>query len=228
VKSVFRLLISIFILLILPACQPKLKPAELDILGTESCQPSCWRGIIPGETTAEDTIKVLQGWQTNGKGTWKRNTGNKDDLHWDYICWLEEVWPEICLTINDNVVSKVSLNISSPSSLKLRDVIDKYGHPDGYTLTLCPDCSDYGVFLYYPDRGIIVLAGSNWLTRLKNREVGQLVLSPDMKITHAIFTEQMDREEILKFSFGSNADIQLILKNYYPWNGYGAIPQSTP
>jgi hypothetical protein len=203
-----------------------LKPVELDILGTESCQPSCWRGIIPGETTAEDTIQILQGWQNDGKGTWKRNTGSKDDLHWDYICWLEEVWPEICLTVRDNVVSEIRLIISTPSSLDLKDIIENYGYPDGYTISLCPDCSDYGAFLYYPDRGTIFLAGSNWLTRLKNKGVGQLVLSPDMKITYAIFTKQMGREEMLKFSFGENTDIQLVLKNYRYWNGYGEIPQS--
>jgi hypothetical protein len=36
----------------------------------------------------------------------------------------------------------------------------------------------------------------------------------------------MGREEMLKFSFGENTDIQLVLKNYRYWNGYGEIPQS--
>jgi hypothetical protein len=223
-KSILKLLTFIGFALMISGCQPNLKSVELDILGTKSCRPSCWREIIPGETSAEDTIAILQDWQNDGKGTWKRNTGSKDHLHWDYICWLEDVWPEICLTVSNDIVSEIRLSISFPYSLELKDIIKNYGYPDGYRVIFCIDCPDYGVSLYYPDKGVIIFAGSNWLTRLKNRGVGQLILSPDMKITHAILTKQMDREEMLKFSFGENIDIQLILKNYFEWNGYGEIP----
>lgn len=177
---------------ILSGCSRKLKPAELDVLGTENCTQPCWRGIVPGITTADETINVFQSWQAENKGKWKRNTGSNDVLSWDYICWLEENWPEICLTVDDqNIISKVDLRFSSPS-LRLKDVIEKYNYPDGYTIELCVDCSGYIITVYYPEYGLFFLF----------RGSGKLQITQTMKISRAVFFAPTDREVLINNKVG--------------------------
>jgi len=216
-KSILKLSVFVFASLILSGCQSKLKPVELDVIGNESCQPPCWRGIIPGKTTADETIRIFQKWQMEDKGTWKRNTGEKDHLKWDYICWVEEVWPEICLKLESDIVESIDLRISSPQSIHLEDIIEKYEEPDGFTLELCPDCSGYGISIYYPKAGLFFTAGGK----------GKLQITPKMLITRAIFVKSTDREGMIKLLFGTER-IEDNEVGYKEWSSYGIISEMNP
>lgn len=192
-----------FVLLscILVGCLSIPKSRELDILGTESCTPPCWRGITPGVTTAEEAISLFQDWQSNNEGTWKRNTGTNDVISWDYMCWIEKFFPETCMDIDSNdVISEIDLTISF-SFLRLRDIIKKYGSPDGYTMELCVDCSGYGITIYYPENGLLfTFSGS-----------GKIKVTPTLRISRAIFFAPSKQKEVVD-EIG-----------YRPWTGYGVI-----
>ena len=183
---------------ILVGCSSISKSRDLDILGTESCAPPCWRGITPGVTTAEEAISLFQDWQSNNQGTWKRNTGTNNVISWDYICWSEKFFPETCMDIDSNdLISEIDLTISF-SFLKLRDIIEKYGNPDGYTSELCVDCSGYGISIYYPEKGLLfTFSGS-----------GKIQIIPTLKISRAIFFAPSNQKQVVD-EIG-----------YRPWTGY--------
>ncbi|MBL8097907.1 MAG: hypothetical protein JNK81_01935 [Anaerolineales bacterium] len=194
-----RSLSFILLFLILVGCSRSLKPTELDVLGTEDCKPPCWRGITPGKITVDETITIFQNWQVENKGMWKRNTGTNNVISWDYVCWRDRVGPQICLEVGDNnLISKVDLRFYS-SSLKLEDIIEIYGQPDGYKIDLCPDCSGYGISIYYIENGLIFSFGAS----------GKLQITPKMKFSRALFLDQ--------------ETIEIYKEGYIEWSGYGPI-----
>ena len=42
-----------------------------DLIGTEDCQPPCWNGIIPGETSVDEAAEIIKLLDL-GKLSWER------------------------------------------------------------------------------------------------------------------------------------------------------------
>ena len=103
-----------------------------DWLNSPSCNPPCWEGIVPGETTFEGAHQILI---SNSRVI--NVVKQTNDKSWDYIVWdflpvnINEKINEggIIEASKDGTIGIISLRIGKGGIL-LGDIIKKFGEPD--------------------------------------------------------------------------------------------------
>lgn len=97
----------------------------LDFIHDETCASPCLGNIIPGETSENDALKIIQERRSFGFCVYKDLT-NKGGIR--YInCQSKNV--NIDFTLNKGIITTI---IIAPNNfIELRTIINKFGYPDG-------------------------------------------------------------------------------------------------
>jgi len=171
------LLVSIFIL----SCRSIIHSQDTDDIGSDNqlislfiddtCSAPCWFGIIPGESTSQDSKMVLK---ENSDLFFvfpsdETNVYSADGLLIDgyvQLYWKEQelIIPSrrtITIGVNDSIVDFILSSVQA--QLSISDVITTYGNPDLVSLYFG---QTYDLSLIYIDESIVVS-----LTILKDTEV---------------------------------------------------------
>lgn len=162
------ILAALLVLISLCVLSLQERTADRSILTDDPCAAPCWQGIVPGKTTIDEALAIL------------------DTLGFDYSRFDSEVqWYTYAYYRDDgfgfpgNVLwgplfgdstSVAVMRLGLEFELTLQEVLDKYGPPEKFQafrgdLPTLPDGHVLGavVMLFYPQRG---LAFESWIAGL--------------------------------------------------------------
>ena len=111
------------------------KLVDTSLLTGDPCEPPCWQGLTPGESTKEDVEKALPNLAFIDQQSVKWDNDPYGWNGWIYIDWRtqasKDVYDFTVLRINpEGVLNDISIRLDY--SVKFRELVDRFGDPDGF------------------------------------------------------------------------------------------------
>ena len=154
-----RLLPAILLglILLISACgpEPQIRSDTLlqdnSLITGEPCGPPCWRGIIPGETTWNDAIAIIEDDVTLDE----LQTRADDESDQIVAAWAQADGDGCCQMITQDGDTVSFLVLQTTPDMPLSGIIDFYGDPTYLIGELLSDSQ--GVFhLFYPEIPMLI------------------------------------------------------------------------
>jgi hypothetical protein len=210
----------------------KAEPLKILSLSEDVCDPPCWMGIFPDETSFTDALKIvkeLEFFSQNGDLIVEANkiiliptyAEIVVDDNKEFILWQSGVEQNAHIAFENGIVSLISFYIPET---KLGNVIEKYGTPDSYYTYSVENVVEgetekyFGMDIFYPETGLVFGV------------VGREPISDDSVVLNVTFTHPGTVEEIVAeyLSPGLPGQNVIVRLEYFPWEGYGVCPQGLP
>ena len=190
-----------------------------------ACDPPCWRGIIPGETTYEGVDHILKSASdlslrsrrttSDGSEQWLfRFTGfrPKDEME-EFILGL---WNDVVGT--EGVVE--SINVSPYPLRSAQEVVDQFGPPEKMVATRTGrEIVRYEAYLYYPGKGAI------FHLILGPPQRSQLTLSPSDVVYIQTYFGPRSVDELLA---SASIFVPGLAYRSFGETGWGLVPWNSP
>lgn len=150
------------VLLCLGLCAGCGEPPPLDtgLLTGEPCEPPCWQGLTPGESTLQEVNEFIRTtrWvnpQTLYRSGLYRAGGERVGLSIRWHSTAGGYGIRNRFTIHGGVLDSITINPDYP--LTLERLFERYGPPDKYVARLSgPEILYVDVTLFYPTHGFTV------------------------------------------------------------------------
>lgn len=223
-KRIFLVLGIIFIFL--SGCGGKQNEENIIdsyLLRDSNCLPPYFYGITPGETTKEEAVDILQ---SLGARNLESNPG--------ILTWRDSTGLRTYFILIDDIVVKISFVglFQREQEIYLKDAIDRFGHPEVYDIVFYHHGDGHLIIVFYPTKGIIVVAGTGINEQWYKRELLLWIrrdIYPVMRISEIDFIKP-------------NEDLEQFLQDYWDtfyiegkkptthsfdpvyWHGYGDFP----
>jgi hypothetical protein len=193
----------------------------------EPCMPPCWQGLVPGESTEEDVMAVLETAPfVEGGSIMRAQTSDGDEatIRWGSSASDLRTSAGV-IYITNGRVSLIDIQIEY--RLTRQELVSIIGEPDGYFVLEIqhsgPRCFSYSVPFIWLEEGFV--AGPS-LTRRDPVPKGEDLLSPDMFfIEYAYYSSPFSRPMDALMGTGlDEASAQLAeAKTYREWQGFDTI-----
>ncbi len=138
-------------------------PLDMSLLTGEPCEPPCWQGLIPGESTEEDVAEFMSttrfvDTRSVRRGSYTRSTRGGEEVAGVTIHWRSSAGLlSTCnyFSIEEGVLKYIT--ICPYRGVTLGRLIDRYGPPEKY-IARRPISGPlyYDVTLFYPTHGFTV------------------------------------------------------------------------
>lgn len=189
------------------------------ILTSTGCDPPCWNGIHPGQTSSSQVYGILDTLNGVGKdsvmGEYDRNF-NLTKIYWFFQRPVEDASGSVY--IEDDQVTAIT--ISTINSLRLADLFDKLGQPDEYWTEIGhgEDREYLEVILLYPTKGylasvIIDIEGG----------ADQVEIQPETPVFRVTYFAPEMFQELLKTRMLIDRPASARIGAFQPWSGFGTI-----
>lgn len=213
-KNFYRIFYLIIVCIIFSGCLEI--PSESIIFNKNTCQLPCWSGIIPGETTLDEAIILLQNNKDICSSMIQKTLIEPND---SYIF-------EICQTYRENIgiirgkagfVEEITIGYPDQNSFRLYEIIHLIGDPDGYVAMKTErEVHWLETLIVYKNLGVILDSGFTM------NEYDKPSFTPDFQI-HGIslMPPEFIEEYILRRQMQLSSDeLGLGFRN---WDGYSEI-----
>ena len=203
-------------LLFISSCTPSTQRRDLlEIITNSSCEPPCWRGITPGETTFSEAKVLVQAIQTNA-------TGNNEMIRGDI--WFDDENERILINFdrprlhmrihstNNGIIKNIMFWVDSGLNIyqiKLQDMIHYFGEPD--TIDFCYGSGE--------TRGAIIGFSSS--------QVEYNFYKPRLPFNIDTFEFPISKNSRIDIINYNDSWVNPGDKIFSPWTGYGSY-QFTP
>ncbi|HUW96179.1 MAG TPA: hypothetical protein VMW58_10365 [Anaerolineae bacterium] len=137
-------------------------PLDMSLLTGEPCQPPCWQGLTPGESTEEDVAEFMRATRfvdtrSVRRSSYTRLTRGGEEVAGVIIHWRSSGGLAMC---NDFCIEEgllTDLTICPYPGVTLGHLIDRYGPPEKYEV-IVPIGGPlyYDVTLFYATHGFTV------------------------------------------------------------------------
>lgn len=197
---------------------------DRSLLTGEPCSPPCWQGLMPGESTKEEVLAVL-----NELPFVQASSIRTQDIYggWEYIQWYSALVHTpyyiggISIDANDRFAGA---NIRLEYELTIQELIDLEGPPDFYAVEVLTPHRVHEVRLLWLEKGL----NASMRVRGENH-----LLCPEILVwAVGYFRPASTLEEMfLRRGELGAAEIERLAQNYRPWEGYESVvlhPESTP
>jgi len=195
------------------------------ILTDTSCEPPCWHGIVPGNTTKDDLISILDSLPIVNRSS--IHEGDQWSVFDERVFFSLATGERAFASILDGKV-KVLMFTKSPTTnlgITLQDVIDRYGAPETVLNDGVP-MAGRGLLIDYPQKGISLDLGS-----IENRWIEFLFIRPKIgprsKVITIRFFDPKDYEWTYEW-LHKKEYAQDYLDARHKWAGYGNIEAKYP
>jgi hypothetical protein len=193
------------------ACTPRGVP---DALATSACEPPCWQGIIPGETSSSEVLAMLptfsfvkvdtiQDWHGSSAAKLDRGSGASG----------------LSFLFDDDLKVKV-IHVSTHSKFTFADVIEFYGVPDKVlALEQRRNTVYLAYYLIYPEIGLAVLSSAGPI----RPEKALSATSPDDVVRAVYFFNPIYFEQVFSDFSIDNLNVDLFKSGLQDWQGFGEV-----
>ena len=207
------------LLLLLIGCKADPPPNTPSILEDLVCEPPCWQNIIPGETTEQELLNILDQIPNLDKGSifirggpWNSfsNTVRFDLIKKNFLV-------EVSIFLFEDIVALIS--IQGDIGINIGDAISALGEPTSILILFYE--SYYPIF-FNESMGIAFMYDAYFLPRKSRGEI-----YPEIKIEEIDFFDPEIFPQLIElriFTYGV-VDPQKLFEKIYPWNGYGYIEE---
>jgi hypothetical protein len=214
-------LFPILIILLISATSCKPNPEPL-LLSDTTCQPPCWGGITPGETTASEAIEKLKVSKSINPSSVMREHANQftypDLLSFSFTDGIKGR-----LSYSNNIVVDIYFhNLNWP----LGDLIQILGYPD--QIIVAPYWSKLTIILLYKQKNILLIYNKG------ESERGKILLQANDLIEEIRYSSIEAFSKILN-GYCGDADISKVetssktFEDYVQvWKGYGEVNSFLP
>jgi hypothetical protein len=207
-KIIFVKVFLCFALIIYSCSSPTWEPKPIThpfLLGSDSCSPPCWMGIIPGKTSFDKACEIIEKLPFENEEVYYQV---REEYH--FIEWNSGDGEFAKIYYFNNIVEFINLRIEG---IDLGSIILHYGDPDGYLYY--PDDDAYSIVIFYPHLGLVFTARQ-----------GLSPIAEDMMSRTVFFLYPMNPEDFYS-SFFENQKIlnpRTIERPYLDWEGFGVYP----
>ena len=208
-KNIFQLSLVIIILLAISSCSTiNSKNAPLQVIASEECTATCWRGITTGVTTLDEAWALVQQMMQERNPDEVVPTEIEKDTLDRYITIY---FGKITLTFyadSDGVIEDGELSfrlLRRSEKPKLTDLLSVYGEPD--SIEICHDLMEMRraiVYIYYPQMYFLFVQ-----TLPIEGESFDVSIEKSTHIDYITLLPQSYEHPVYDFSF--------------PWAGYGDV-----
>jgi hypothetical protein len=189
------------------------------ILTSTECDPPCWYGIHPGQSSASQVYGILDNLNQVSKdsimGEYDRNY-NLTKIYWFFQRPVEDASGSV--SIQDERVTAIT--ISTINSLKLVNLFDKLGQPDEYWTDI-----GYGenreyleVILLYPAKGYL----ASLIIDIES-DADQVEIQPETPVFRVTYFAPEMYQELLGTRILIDKPASTRTEAFQPWTGFGTI-----
>jgi hypothetical protein len=142
-------------------------PARVDrsLLTGVPCEPPCWQELIPGESTVEDVLEVLENAPFVDVASIQRTSfDERETIEWQSSVSERASWetsPIGVVELSEGRVSSILVNLEY--ELGLQELVGLMGEPAGYFVfshdsPAGPVCYTYSVGFVWPENGLVAMS----------------------------------------------------------------------
>jgi hypothetical protein len=201
-------------------------PPSTVITSTE-CDPPCWYGITPGETTPQeatvilvnlDLVSSMNGWPHDPM--FKRETPELNRITWTYIRNGTVGDIEGCAYLQDDRI--LAILLSTLGSLTISDAFERLGEPDlVLTRVHRSDTREWvRVILIYPTDGYQVEVDINLSVAARDNHVE---ISANIPVYRVIYFDPSHYEYLIGMKILIDGLGKTALDKARHWQGFGEI-----
>ena len=195
-------------------------PLDTSLLTGDPCEPPCWQGLIPGESTEEEVNQFVRTSELVDQATVFRGAitmGPRSEVVGVSVQWWSPAnmanLPRQLGNFADIVDGLLqSMTIWLDSEVTLQDLLERYGSPDKFTAYRQPGGPQHvSVTLYFASHGFTAELILPW---------GDVRLRPESEILYVRYLPVAPLDEFLDLAtYGASA----IEETSQDWQGYGPI-----
>jgi len=187
------------------------------VITDTTCDPPCWHGIQPGQTTPWEAVSILEEMGVGGMQQWGESD-EKSEIAWMFHYPVGDSAGYIYSL--DGRVAAISIHTSG--SLTLAEALEKLGEPD--SMWMHYEKIEWRhwleIILVYPTRGFFVEID----IELPSTEESALVeIKGNSPVDKVIYFDPAWYEYFLSSRTFFREDEQTILERLQPWPGLGEI-----
>jgi hypothetical protein len=193
-------------------CSGQPPSADWSLVTGEPCEPPCWQGLTPGQSTGDDVEDFLETSHLVGQVV--------DQSEHGYVYWQSVVgdarrnpvstYRTNCLHVGeDDLLEHVRIYLDY--DLTLEQLLQRYGTPDrmGAGPAGTPERPWIAIGLFYPQRGMMLTL---------ELPVNDKVLRPETRVVWVYYVAPTTLQDLPSALVGENPEETL-----QPWPGYGSI-----
>jgi len=211
----FSLWMMVFILCI-TACRPNASQTSSIIINP--CSPPCWQNIVPGKTTKDEVIKLLNTLPDINKGSIETITTIEpnDSIKWSWNPKAADYSGRIF--IQDDVTFLITV-APKENRLHFEEVILKLGEPEQVLAFLEKgERVSITIFILYPTKGYGFL---DYYTSSFDNTKSTIEIKPEMEVKYIWFGEVENFYLNLTNGYIGRLTSSFVKEGVQPWNGYG-------
>jgi hypothetical protein len=212
-----------------PRITPDAELMDVSLLTCEPCEPPCWYGLVPGESTFDEAWEVLPGLPFIKPTTIERL--GREFIYWDNAFEDGSLMMGGSIHFDDDGrIESISLRVEY--YLELQELIILYGEPAGFTIgDIGPTggSPDFRSFiLIWPQRGLIADITTEYSDNFQSfYQVSPLI--PEMRIGRVMYFEPASNmQELVEAESWMRLDSEIETGHYHEWNGYQPLPTPEP
>ena len=197
-------------------------PLDMSLLTGEPCEPPCWQGLTPGDSTEEDVAEFIRATRfVDTRTIYRGRITRGGEVVGVSIQWRSTAARSRNVEINSFDIDTGVLDhitIHPDYDLTLERLIERYGPPEKYVANLRGvERRWIDVTLYYPTHGFTV----DLVRRLDDT-----TLAPESKVVSVWYFRAAPLERFIELAceggiYGGTPDDRL--ESLRDWPGYGAI-----
>ena len=172
-------------------------------LNSPTCQPPCWENIIPGQSTLNDSLKIIA--QISGAQFQRISLTPHVNSKTTFAEWG---WGQIATRVNSQIIASIDLYLPEEQPLTINRLIDAHGNPSSLVRGSCFgefSPARCGYVLLYKEKGMVIYID------LSSKQDAPVEIVSDIKVTVISLSLQ---EDFNIFSEG-NKDLSEVI-----WDGY--------
>ena len=204
--------------LTLPMCLGEPPSADWGLLTGEPCEPPCWQGLTPGQSTSDEVTNFLDTSDlVDSSSVWQDRTGCGEITYWkNPIGYLRDGpisgWTSNYLCVSNGALKVLMVHLVY--DLTLEQLLDRHGAPQGFWAHSAgvPERRYAEVNLYYPEVGLMCQL---------ELPVHDVELRPDTNVVRAWYFEPTALSEL--GSLDAAMPVPDLPDFWQTWEGYGSI-----
>lgn len=219
VEPTLRTMLLLVSFSILTGCAGSGEPPPLDmsLLTGEPCEPPCWQGLTPGESTEEDVAEFVRTTRfVDTRTIYRGSLTRRGEVVGVSIHWDSTAGGSNTLHIEGGVLKTII--ISPDYDLTLQRVVERYGPPEKYRAILQGFERQWvDVILFYPTHGF---------TMYLALRPDHPTLDPESKVAEVWYFRAAPLERFMELGWEAGhlgTDPSEFPEFLRDWQGYGPI-----